>query len=681
MEENKKNETKGNILHSIKLKIVLLIIVCVTFALSVNVTLIIPVIEDQLEKSTSENMVNIVKNNSKSLDSIIKSYNSSMNYLAHSPILIDYMTNKTKEKESTLLLKDYKANTEGIIDLCLLNTKGTVLLCSHEDEIGNDFSSDPFVSNIVANKKPYQSNVLSTEDGNVILCGIPVLNSSGDVCGILSVSVELTDISSVLQNEKLSGMDTSYVYLTDSSGTMIYHPTEDKIGKPVENEIIKNVVEQIKSGTIPEPKTAEYDFNGSKKYSSFYVSPDNNWITVISVDHDDVFASIKDIRSIIYKATTALILFLSVIGFIFATTLTRPIKKLTHLISNTATLNFIENSNLSRLYKRKDETGQMSKAVQMMRNSLRKMLEQINASSKYISGTTEELNKIMNDVNQFANDNSATAEQLSAGMEETASATETITEDIDLMKDNTNEIAGQSEEGVDLSSSIQQKASELRTNAVNASNSLKEMYGDIKDKTTMAIENSKAVKQINELANAIMDISDQTSLLALNASIEAARAGEAGKGFAVVAAEIGHLAGQSSSTVANITEIVQEVNSAVSEMAGCLERILNYLNETILKDYDGFIHISEEYTHDAGVFHDSMSMINHSIQDLNATMEKIASAITDISTTVNESAIGISDIAEHNTDIVELISKTHGMVKENAVHAQDLKDIVELFQL
>ena len=172
------------------------------------------------------------------------------------------------------------------------------------------------------------------------------------------------------------------------------------------------------------------------------------------------------------------------------------------------------------------------------------------------------------------------------------------------MKEGAEAINSLAEQGASTSQEIMQRAKNLRDKTVQASTRTIEMYDNVKVKAEKAIEGSKAVEQINALTSTIMEISSQTSLLALNASIEAARAGEAGRGFAVVASEIGSLADQTSKAIADISEIVKAVNEAVANMADCLEETTTFLEQTVLSDYKEFEQVGDQYQVDADTFED-----------------------------------------------------------------------------
>jgi methyl-accepting chemotaxis protein len=226
-----------------------------------------------------------------------------------------------------------------------------------------------------------------------------------------------------------------------------------------------------------------------------------------------------------------------------------------------------------------------------------------------------------------------------------------------------------------------ERATNLKRTTERASRTTKEKYGDVKVMADAAIENSKAAEKINELTNTIMAISSQTSLLALNASIEAARAGEAGRGFAVVATEIGNLAGQTSSAVSNINGIVDEVNSAISQMQTCLTEMGEFIENTVLKDYENFSKVGDQYQDDADIFKDSMSSIKNSVDELTEIIGDIVGAIGSINTAIGESANGVSDIAGKTTDIVQGMSDTEIMVTQCHDCVDRLEEVIKKFVL
>ena len=138
-----------------------------------------------------------------------------------------------------------------------------------------------------------------------------------------------------------------------------------------------------------------------------------------------------------------------------------------------------------------------------------------------------------------------------------------------------------------ISREVLSRANELASTTEKAGRTTIKMYEDVKIKSEEALIASRSVEKISELTATIMTISEQTSLLSLNASIEAARAGEAGRGFAVVASEISNLATQTSEAVNNIGNIVNDINDAVCRMADCLSTTTAFLEKNVLSVVSG----------------------------------------------------------------------------------------------
>ena len=329
----------------------------------------------------------------------------------------------------------------------------------------------------------------------------------------------------------------------------------------------------------------------------------------------------------------------------------------------------------------KDETGAMARAVQQMRSKLRAMVALIDQAGIKMGDNVTGLTVNMSEVNDICNNNSATTEELAAAMEEAASATDTVNQTIATVKENAESIKALSGRGATLSTEVMERANQLKTTTENAGKRTDEMYAEVKQRTEVAMKQAEAVEKINELTHDIMEISSQTNLLALNASIEAARAGEAGKGFAVVATEIGALATQTQNAVGDIDSIIGEVHNAVSGMVDCLQNAMDFLENTVLGDYKGFMEVGEKYSEDAAAFEDGMTKINQSIVTLVHAITDISHSIEEINLTVNESATGVSDIAEKTSEMVRKIEATGTFMQDSEESANNLNQIVSEFDL
>ncbi|MCI7523218.1 methyl-accepting chemotaxis protein [Roseburia hominis] len=503
--------------------------------------------------------------------------------------------------------------------------------------------------------------------------GAEVVNNLPQEADAGTYETALADIS-------MEGIDSSYAYLVDTDGTMLYHPTADKIGQPVENAVVLGAVAELAKGQVPANETVTYDFKGVTKYAAYAITADRQ-IVVVTADEDEIMKPLNQMVNKIMLLSFGILAAAIILAYVVSQFICRPIRQLTTIIVDTAQLDFRSNPNGAKLRSRRDETGEMANAVHVMRRNLRSMIGDIDTASNQITHNVDGLQEITTTVDHMCSDNSATSQQLAAGMEETAATTVTINENIDVIKTGADDINSMATEGARTSEEIMKRANDLRTKTVEASTKTMTMYNNVKTKAQEAIEGSKAVDKINELTGTIMEISSQTGLLALNASIEAARAGEAGRGFAVVATEIGSLADQTSKAIKDIGTIVDAVNTAVSNMAECLEETTGFLENTVLTEYKEFEQVSEQYQEDADTFKTSMNDVSDAIAGLANSIDAIAQALSGINSTVGESSIGVSDIAEKTSDMVEKTGTTHDMVEECYTYVEKLREIVGQFVL
>lgn len=670
--------------------IILFIIVAVTIAVVVNYNSLTETSKESLISYTEDSLTEIVKAQGRSIDESIEKYNATMKYLDSSENFYVFSTNKGQKyaKEVRAALHNYLKSNPTHESINFVCGDDLMLYCSSNlDAEVVSYAEEPFIQYIMENNAPAQSDVFFDEETGepMISIGVPQTSHFDDItlAGVLFTNIKVSLLSDTLADIHVFDSDTSYAYLLDSNGVYIYHPDETKIGTTADNALITDIVEQINSGNPPETAVTTDESTG--QYLAYNVSDLNNWILCLVIDKDIVLEPIAQMRDSAIRTSAisciVIIVIFMILGFIFASTITTPIKIVTRVIRKTADLDISHDESYHSLLKHHDETGEMSRAVQKMRQSFSQMMNDISSASTSISESAGRLHDIANTVNDNANDNSATAEELSATMEETAANTAAISDEIREIEENTSAINHKASEGVTLSEEIMKRAEKLKADTISASERTKHMYESVKDDSELAIENSKAVSKINELAKNIMDIAKQTSLLSLNASIEAARAGEQGRGFAVVADEIGKLAEQSSETVGDITQIVSEVIAAVQKMERSLTATLTFLDETVLADYGNFMNVSEQYSNDARFVNQTMSDIDASIDSLNDTMLKMSEAISQINSSISETTNGVNNVVDNNANIVSLTTDTYNMVEKTISYSDSLREIVDSFTL
>ncbi len=486
------------------------------------------------------------------------------------------------------------------------------------------------------------------------------------------------DYDTLVGEIEISGVEDSYAYMVAPDGTMLYHKNPDKIGLPVENAAVKGIVEKLEAGETVEPGAVVYEYKGSDKLAGYAFTGKGD-IIVVTADYEKFIKPALHLRNkLIFISVTLLIVF-GVFGTAVVATMLRGLGKLVPSIASTASLDLRHNEKNEELCKRSDEVGVIAREIKGMQESLSEIIGSISDATNNIDTNVDELLNLSNGVNGKCEENFHTTETLAASMEETSASTIVISENINEMQQQSKTIEETTIKGADMSMEVMDRATKLHAATDTATQNTMNIYQSVKQKSDVAIEAAAAVDKINELTNTVMDISSQTSLLALNASIEAARAGDAGRGFAVVASEISHLAEQTSGTVTNIKNIVAEVNVAVDNMTECLRESIDFLETTVIADYDNFAKISIQYQNDADNFKDTMDSIKGGVITLNENLAAVMNSIGEISNTMSEAATGISDITGKTSEMVYEAGETTNKSGDCKNHVDNLNNMVNRF--
>ncbi len=327
----------------------------------------------------------------------------------------------------------------------------------------------------------------------------------------------------------------------------------------------------------------------------------------------------------------------------------------------------------------KDEIGKMADAINAFITRLQEITVNITMSSQEMDEIVAHVGNAVEAANSSSCDVSATMEELSASMQEVAATASNVNENAGVVGDNAKDLATESEELASYSVEMQKRAIELEQTAIENKNNTTQVMEGILSALKKAIEDSKSVEQINGLTNEILSISSQTNLLALNASIEAARAGEAGKGFAVVADEIRQLADSSRETASNIQNINNLVTVAVRELIENSNTIVDYINETVLPDYDGFVSSGQQYKEDATHVNEIVEQFNGMSGNLRQLVHEIVDAINGIASAIEESTNAVATAAMNTNDLVKEIEGIHDEMNHNKEVAKQLKAQTDIF--
>ncbi len=328
-----------------------------------------------------------------------------------------------------------------------------------------------------------------------------------------------------------------------------------------------------------------------------------------------------------------------------------------------------------------DEMELISDNVNALLGYIRNIMVNISDNSDLLNESSRVMAENLSEAEESISDVSATMEEMSAAMEESSASLDQVNDSIGTVFGSIEEIYRQAEDGSRSSDVIMSNASEVYQNAVENRKNAEAQAADMAEAVQSKIEKSKEVEQIRDLTRNIISITQETTLLALNASIEAARAGESGRGFAVVADQIGKLATNSAGAATEIQKVTADVIASVDELAAEAEVMINFMNETAMGGYEKLLTTSENYQSDVGSMNEMMQRFAAESEELKRSMDLIRGSVENIKTAVNESAMGISNVSATVADLTESIGDIDRQADSNLGVAGQLKSEVNKFKL
>ena len=475
----------------------------------------------------------------------------------------------------------------------------------------------------------------------------------------------------IVEQAQLEGIDSSYGYIVSTDGTMLYHPTAEKIGQPVENETVKKIVAEVEAGKTPEPEVVSYMFDGTQKYAACYVS-ENGFIFVMTADDTDLLKATNKLQARGLGTAVVVLIFGVFVAWICARRMTRPLIRVTSAVDRIAGFDLTEDPELIALDKNKGETGAIAHAVLHMKQALRSMVQQIREESANIHQASGQLEENATATSGNVDSVETAVNEIATGATSQATETQRATEDVVMMGTMIENTSTQVE-------NLNSTAVEMSNASASARDALEEL-NHINEKAIESIEviyqqthttNESALK-IKDVTELIASIAEETNLLSLNASIEAARAGDAGKGFAVVASQIQKLAEQSNASTKKIDDIIHmlltDSENAVHTMEEVRE-VMHQQSEKVEQTKQVFGSVNQGIDQSIS----GMETISEHTRQLDHARENIVDTVQNLSAIAQENA---ASTEETNAVVMEI----GGVMQQISGNAQGLRRIADILE-
>ncbi len=600
-------------------------------------------------------------------------------------VLLNYAQKKNSKedvKNINEVFKSYISGNKHVDRISLVSPEGDIVADSEESLVGANEVDNSYHSTSSSGGKWISNTIKSVAgDKGVLVFTYPVLDEANysKCVGYIALHVYAESFSTYIENIKIGQIESSYAYLIDEKGNIIYHPNKEKIGQTIDIPEIKAIVDKAMKGSNVEVGSVEYSINGNKVMSSFGLVPRTNWTMVIDANSNEIRKPVIAMVKQIALVALAIVIIGSIIIMVMANVIINPIVTVAALVNKTAKLD-LTNDNLA-IIRSKDEVGLIYRSIINMREVLREVVGDIAATTEVLTNNANIVEESTESLKIKADETLFETESVSSGIEETSATSQEIAASSTEMIKSVQNIASEALEGYEITKDILKRAQGIKASAIESKEKSNDIYNSVKSELEVAITSSKEVKQIDKLADSILKITQQTNLLALNAAIEAARAGEAGRGFSVVADEVRKLAEESGKTAADIQRIVKIVNKSVEELALSAGRMSNFIEQQVINDYDKNIEQGVLYEKDADQFNNFMNEFSSEAAVLNQAIEGIVTAIDEVSVTVTEGAMGVSSISSKTMDIVGNIESIKSTAIENKENADKLNNTTLKFRL
>lgn len=511
---------------------------------------------------------------------------------------------------------------------------------------------------------------------------LPIYDTDGTTpLGFVGGGPYADGLKEVLDSLQVDGLDNAEFAMINTETKMhIFNRDAKKMATEIKDPQYLAIVDKLQQN--PEQKTGSVEYtaeDGETHVAVYRAVSDRGWAVVMSDSKSEIYQMASQNMIMLGGVCIIAFLLITILAWIVVKKKTKPLNYIEKSIVQLSELNLAQSRQLAPFIGRRNEIGNIASALDSLYDvfqSIIKTLRECTSSLNVASGT---MNDASSTLLSGVEDNAATTEELAASIVTTNGAIEVANKEIAQISELVNKVKKKVELGEERSSSLMSMSEEMKELANNSLQETDEKMNENRRAIEDAMKELHTLTRINDMVAQIIDISDQTNLLSLNASIEAARAGEAGRGFAVVAEEIGNLASNSSEAAAQIQNICAETNSYIERIQSCFQNMVTFMTDDVEKRLQSL----SSYANESNVSVESVQGIMLEIQEASSifaeSITKLRGQLDTVQISSNENELGVQGIVEKNEQTSETAEVLVDVVKENKHNAESIQTIVSRF--
>lgn len=579
---------------------------------------------------------------------------------------VAFMNTKDPDTIMNYLEKNLSENKDALMYYVCFGYDGGVLPADHSKLDLDPTTRDWWKQAIAKNGLIYTAPYKDFASGNMIVTVAEPLKIQGEQAVFLA-DIALETLTN--QVKKVSADENLQGFLLDADGAVVSHENEDFLPKEEGNTILSDA---LNTDVCNVSELRDYD--GRMKFVSTASVDATGW--TFGVTEDKAVITKQIARNVIIVIALGLVM-LIVVAVMTAVSVRKSLAPMETMKK------FVKEKVIGTqiCHKQKNEIEEIRYLIQEMEDKFIGVIRQTKAESDNIHERMQGTNNKVVSINE-------NIMEIGAAMEETGANIDSQTANITMI----NEACGSAAQSIiHLADEAQEMAANAKEVACRVESMAKELLEDKESATQVAAESKERMQKamqgaevIGEIANvssAIQEIASQTNLLALNASIEAARAGEAGKGFAVVAEEIKKLSEDTDEEISKVNDLTAKVFESVKALFKESNAVLEFINGTVMSDYNKLETLVTEYQKDTGYYNQASESIGASAESVRDSVDSINEMIDSISMAQKELSDAATSVNENLQKITYSSENMSQETKEVLESVNSLQETMQSFQV